>query len=509
MSEPVMVVAPAPAPARPELSWAERLADFGDWLSDRVNPLVVKEVRQGLRTRIFWTTFTLLLTGCVIISLVAYADAQDSGMRGVSSGRDFFYYFFICLGLIQFLVLPYTAYRSLVREREDETWVLLSLTGLGPRRILRGKLVSSLVQGLVYGSAIGPFLLMSYYLNGIDLPTILLVIGLGILLQMSVTLIAVSAGTLAEGRIFRAVINVAVLGGLLFATSSGLGFASFLSKDAHELIRDSGFYIGLGLFLWASVSGGLFLFEVAVARLSLLTENYTKGPRLALLFQFVGTTVIWGVAWLTDGRDAEIPVAMQIGTCLYLAFVGGFMASDVDGQSKGHRTVRGWRRALTPGAFRGFRFIALMLLLSTVVTSAALLLSVKHVSGTGDDTRLIAGILAAPAFVLLYLALPLIIGRMFQTPRLGSPTSVRLLGLAIVIAATGLPPLAGEVLYNKPTTLWLNVFNPFVGMANLMDRDTTSVERTLLLLVLVAGFGSALLADNVLARRDREVARGG
>jgi hypothetical protein len=504
-----MAVAPAPAPAQPALSWAERLANFGDWLSDRLNPLVVKEVRQGLRTRIFWTTFTLLLVGCVVISLVAYAEAQDSGMRGVSSGQTFFYAFFFCLGLIQFLVLPYTAYRSLVREREDETWVLLSLTGLGPRRILRGKLVSSLVQGLLYGSAIGPFLLMSYYLNGIDLPTILLVIGLGILLQMSVTLIAVSAGTLAEGRIFRAVINVAVLGGLFFATSSGLTFAFALTREAHEFIRDTGFYIGLGLFLWASASGGLFLFEVAAARLSLFTENYTKGPRLALLLQFIGTTLIWGVAWFVDGRDAELPVAMQIGTCLYLAFIGGFMASDVDGQTKGHRAVRGWRRALTPGAFRGFRFIAVLLLLSTVTTSAALLLSLKHVPGPGDEKGFIAGILAAPAFVLLYLSLPLIIGRMFQTPRLGNPTAVRLLGLAIVIAASGLPPLAGEVLYNKGSTLWLNVFNPIVGMVNLMDRDTSSVERTLLLLVLVAGFGSALLADNVLARRDREDARGG
>jgi hypothetical protein len=503
----MMVAAPAPAPAAQAPSVAERLAVFGDWLSDKVNPLVVKEVRQGLRTRVFWTTFTLLLTGCIIISLVAYADAADAGLRGVASGQTFFYAFFFCLGLIQFLVLPYTAYRSLVREREDETWVLLSLTGLGPRRILRGKLTSSLVQGLLYGSAIGPFLLMSYYLNGIDLPTILLVIGLGVLLQMSVTILAVSAGTLADGRIFRAIINVAVLGGLLFATSTGLTVAYELSREANELIREKEFYFALGLFLWVAVSCGLFLFEVAAARLSLFTENYTKGPRLALLFQFLGTTVIWVVAWAVDGRDEDVPMVMQIGTCLYLAFVGGFMASDHDGQATGHRAIRGIRRILTPGASRGFRFIALLLVLSTVFTGMALLFSNSHRSHARQMGEA-AAVLAAPAFVLLYLSLPLIICRMFKTPRLSNPAAVRLLGLALLIAGSGLPPLAGEVLYRKGNTLWLNVFNPIVGMVNLADADTGPVMRTALLLVLVAGFGAALLADNVLARRDRETVGG-
>ena len=87
--------------------------------------------------------------------------------------------------MVHFFIIPYSAYRSLAREREDETWVLLILTGLGPRRILRGKVASFLVQAGLYASAVGPFLLFSYYLNGIDLPTILLVLGLGVSLARS------------------------------------------------------------------------------------------------------------------------------------------------------------------------------------------------------------------------------------------------------------------------------------------------------------------------------------
>ncbi|HLM47157.1 MAG TPA: ABC transporter permease, partial [Myxococcaceae bacterium] len=136
-------------------------------LGDRLNPLVVKEVRQGLRSRVFWASFGLMLLACLIISMVAYANVRDSGLS--THGQGFFLAFFVCLGVVHFFIIPYSAYRSLAREREDETWVLLILTGLGPRRILRGKVASFLVQAGLYASAVGPFLLFSYYLNGIDL----------------------------------------------------------------------------------------------------------------------------------------------------------------------------------------------------------------------------------------------------------------------------------------------------------------------------------------------------
>src|SRR5262249_6978199 len=135
-------------------------------LSDAINPIVVKEVRQGLRTRVFWICFSLMLLACVTIALVAFASAEEKGVN--QDGAYYFFAFFTCLGIAQFFIIPYSAYRSLAREREDETWVLLTLTGLGPRRILRGKFGSYLVQAALYGSAAGPFLLFSYYLNGID-----------------------------------------------------------------------------------------------------------------------------------------------------------------------------------------------------------------------------------------------------------------------------------------------------------------------------------------------------
>ena len=176
------------APSVPLPRAPDALDRLGERIGERANPIIVKEIRQGLRTRAFWVFFSLMLIACVIISLVAVATTDGWPMKG----RVYFIAYDICLGLVQFFVIPYSAYRSMAREREEETWVLLTLTGIGPRRILRGKMSSFMLQGVLYTSAAAPFLLFSYYLNGIDLPTILVVMIVGVAWQLLLISIAVS-----------------------------------------------------------------------------------------------------------------------------------------------------------------------------------------------------------------------------------------------------------------------------------------------------------------------------
>ena len=140
---------------------------LGERFVESVGPIVVKEVRQGLRAKVFAIFFGSLLVVCLSMALVAVAQATESA--GIAFGKDFFGGYLTALGAVTFFVIPFVAFRSMVRELEDETWVLLTLTGLGSISIVRGKWVSAMSQALLFGSACAPFVLFCYFLNGIDI----------------------------------------------------------------------------------------------------------------------------------------------------------------------------------------------------------------------------------------------------------------------------------------------------------------------------------------------------
>ncbi|SEM28633.1 ABC-type transport system involved in multi-copper enzyme maturation, permease component [Stigmatella aurantiaca] len=490
MSEDVV-----PLPSR----WA-RLAER---LGERLNPLVVKEVRQGLRTRLFWVCFGLMLLACLLVALLAYGDMRGGSYR--PKGQTYFFTFFVFLGLVHFFIIPYSAYRSLAREREDETWVLLTLTGLGPRRILRGKVASFLIQAGLYASAAGPFLLFSYYLNGIELPSILVVLGLGALWLVFLTVLGVCAATLAEGRLGRAFMHFVVLGVLAGGVAQGLGGAFALSSGGARMMRDNDFFAVVGVAMWLMVSYGVLLFETAVSRLSLSTEDYTRGPRRALLLQMVLSALVVMGLWWQESQEQELAFAGGILGGLHLTLAGLFVATDVDGQARPLRAkTRAWS-LLRPGALRGFRFIVVLLLAWTVFI---LLLQWDSPGTRTNRETLMLATGAGTAYVLLFLSVALLLGRMPRSDRWASPVSVRLLFVALVGLGCVVPPLVALLLGLESNHGLLNLFNPVVGTVNfaaydyMAERPQMPVE--LLLVLSVVTVLAVFATDRVLARRERQ-----
>jgi ABC-type transport system involved in multi-copper enzyme maturation permease subunit len=464
--------------------------------SERLNPIVVKEVRQGLRTRVFWIFFGLMLLACLCISLVAWATTNEAGFDG---GRYFFIAFYVCLAVVQFFIIPYTAYRSMAREREDETWVLLTLTGLGPRRILRGKLSSFVVQGALYGSAAGPFLLFCYYLNGIDLPTILLCVLIGAAWQLFLTSVCVCTATLAEARITRALLHFVLLGMLLWGLISGIASVTGFVEGARNLFGDDAFWAGATGTLWALTSYAVLLFEAAAARLSLPTEAYARGPRLAFVVQMAGAVGLFFWGWQRSGSDPEALLVAEILLCLHLAFIGMFVASDVDGMAPRH-----WARShrfalLNPGALRGFTLTSLM-----VAATGGLFVGL-WLAGSKHDPHQLEAMVAAPAFVLLYLGAPAVLARLFEHHPSQTPVLVRVFTVGLMMLGAGVPPLLAVLVGAEPDQPQLNGLNPIVGMVNLVRGE--SGWSSVVTLCAAAGVVT-LLALSMMYVRDKKPLEG-
>ncbi len=335
-----------PKPDAPELS-----ARGG--LDDRLNPMTRRELLLALRTPWllrFYALVLLLCGGSAVVAVMSYRQDRYSPL-----GPTYFLVYYGALVAMHAFVVPYTAYRSMARERDLDTWDLLMLTGLGMRRIVGGKLASALVLGVLYGSLVAPFIVFSYFLNGIDLVQIgvaLLIDGVSLYL---LTAAAITAATLPVRRVGQVVVGFLVLVALLVAGLVLMGAAAAValsSASTEGILGDVVLAAGLVALT------GYQLLTMAAARLRLPSEPYAARPRAVFaistlclaavvgpgnLFGFdvppVAALVLWlwvftlGAAIGTDARAEASRVARRgpLGTTarggMWLAAFGALLAA--------------------------------------------------------------------------------------------------------------------------------------------------------------------------------------
>ncbi len=120
------------------------------WLDDRLNPILVKEVRQALRSRYFWGTYALALAAATIIGsfLLGMVDDPDE------LGAVFFGVVYFCLAASTMGLVPFQAFLAAGGTWDAERTNLLLLTALTPRQIVQGRLMASVVQIEVPGGKV-------------------------------------------------------------------------------------------------------------------------------------------------------------------------------------------------------------------------------------------------------------------------------------------------------------------------------------------------------------------
>lgn len=460
-------------------------------LEERTNPIVLQEVRRGLRTRVFSVAFVLLLSACAVIALVAYGTYEPGSS---DSGKGTFIAVYACLSAVAYFMLPYSAYRSLAREREDRTWPLLVLTGLSPRRILAGKVASSTLQAALYASAIAPFLLFAYLLQGVSLMAIAALLGAALAWHLFLTTAAVAAATLGESRLARGALHFLVLGALLFGAGAGFGFGTaMVSMNSSSELK--AMLVAAGVGSWFMLAYGLVLFAVAVSRLTFDSDNHALWPRLALLLHFLGTTLLAAYVQLVHGVH-ELGLVLGILGVIHAFAAGVFTATTRPGLSKRLQarppgfTLLG---LLVPGSARGLRFSALLVLLFAAAGAGLTLLDGRH------EERLCV-VAALAALALLYLALPVLLGRGPLRRLLATPALLQVFTVLLTAAALGVPPLAALVAGLDVDHEGLNWLNPIVASVHLADH--AEWEKPVLLAILSAAL--LWVAHRVAAARDRE-----
>ena len=121
------------------------------------------------------------------------------------------------------VIVPYSAFRSLAAEQEDNTYELLSITTLTSRQIITGKLLSAIVQMMVYLSAVSPCLAFTFLLRGIDMPTTAMLLAIAVLGSLGLSMLGLFVGAASRAKHTQIVTSVALVIGLFSAFWGRIG----------------------------------------------------------------------------------------------------------------------------------------------------------------------------------------------------------------------------------------------------------------------------------------------
>lgn len=442
-------------------------SDFADWLS----PILVKELRQGLKTRMFVSVFILLQAVMIIIvGLQLLSMARGAGR---SQMQEFDWFFWAVIWVPLLVVMPARGLAAVSSELKANTLDLVQLTKLTAFRIVLGKWVALVAQTLLLVAAVLPYTVLRYFFGRVDVVMDLTML-LG-MVQGSLVLTAMAVMLSSMHLVVRILVVLAALP-LSAALVSAVGmFMTFRTAGSGLVGATSA---GAGVWMWlfgilGTVVTVYFLLEMAAGRIAPLAENHS-GRRRAVALGLV--LILPLIIWMNDDPNmalvglvySMLPLwawsvleALCERTVMVPSLYRPFARRGFWGRLAG--------RVFYPGWASGVVFVGLMMVL---LGGMILIGDYLHNDLDGVWSDIDEWGVAVP-LLMTSLVLPVLVMRLF--PRMKQPVWVYLLVQALFVllflVAWIIAEVPGATRGDRDSAyVWLAPF-PFSAFLGLMTRN--------------------------------------
>lgn len=284
--------------------WVWRGDDFASWLP----PMLVRELRQGVQSGVFAWTFIGIQAA--MFALMTWAVGTFGGGPTGIAAREFSAFFWLAIAAAIVVVVPLRGLTAVSSERVGNNLDLVRLSRLSATRIILGKWLAIACQGVLLATALLPYLVLRYFLGGVDVVNDLETFG-----WLAVTALAVTAAALALStqpvwaRI--GICVVVVLAGFIPVVE--------LLEDLTRSRRGRG---GVGMDVRIGIMAGIAVYtvaflEYAAARIAPSAENHAARKRLLA----IGIAVVWAVLGVFGPQKDAVLVAMLVTAPLVLCYL--------------------------------------------------------------------------------------------------------------------------------------------------------------------------------------------
>jgi hypothetical protein len=479
---------------RAAASWGviERLlVRAGDWL----NPILVKETRQALKSFQFTITFVLVLVACWVVTIGGVAMIGPK-IFYAAAGGSLLWGYYIVLAFPLAVVVPYAAFRSLASEREDNTYDLLSITTLKPRQIISGKLGSSIVQMAVYFSAITPCLAFTYLLRGVDVPTILVLLVFTFFGSLGLSMVGILLATLSEQRFAQVFVSVAFVALLLWIFFGSVTIATEVIQFSSSWIGGEEFWIATCAMATAYFTTFALAFFAAAGMITFTSENRSTPLRICMLVQQAAWAGWMGYAWIYSDFESEALLILVTFAGAYWYGMGTLLTAEKPGMSQrvkrrlpSNTMGRAFLTWLNPGPASGYMFV--------VANATALgALCIFGMVCSGFAPRAVGGwpgidevlflLLIGWGYLVAYLGLGLLLVRLLRRFATVTMLASVLIHFLLLLAGSGIPTaiqlMSVELRFVEYS--FLQITNPVWSLAHVGDGGM--IEGQVLVIVVPA-----------------------
>lgn len=330
---------------------------FIEGWGDAVNPIVVKELRQGLRSNVFVGAF-LLLQMLLLTWMIAVLPSVTVNQNEYWVGFDVWFWIILAIPLA---VMVFSSQGAIHEEIKGKTLELMYLTPLSAWRIVLGKWIAVLAQGVLMLSTVFPYWMLRYYFGGTALDQDVKVLGL--ILVASAFFAALTVGRSAYGSSSKVVswimVGLSVYLLQIFSYSMGSLFSGGMDWRL------------AGHLVVMLILAGLLSLELGAARIAPPAENHTTLKRV------IGLVALGYGAWAfrTVKGDAAQVMIMVISWGLWLPVCIGaineplrFIPSVFRSFVRRGRVGQAARLYFSPGWSSGVFYALMMLAIAMAVT---------------------------------------------------------------------------------------------------------------------------------------------
>lgn len=471
------------------------------------NPVLVKEIRQAQRGKIFPIALVATISVAMLSCLMFALDNNDASMHR-SLGPGMFQGVYWMLAAALFVLVPFQAFMSMGAEWDDNTFEMLVLSNLKPGQIIGGKIFAAMTQSLLLFATFLPFVAVAFLMRGVGMASLALILSLTLITSLILITMAVMLSTLTRKRFLRVLLMVLLAMGLGLVVTGGVTFTEELIRRP-DIIGETDFW---------QVVGNMLIFFSLLAVLSFLggcnmlaheEENRSTNVRVLLSVAVVTYLIIMAVNTHWPGMGLRRDAIFGMTTALMFPVGVLSVMFCCEPERLGRRVLDSvpknpWLAMLTmpwfPGGGRGV--VLLLIHLSLMVVGILVIAnwpgssvpvmrySGMHASGysggvlAGGGYSMLGGLL----YVLLYSLVTMgFLHRWAKTPR--RRMSLRAITLASPLFYLFVPAAFGLLIGDRGLQNMRHIGNPLMMISSSSgDRFSEPGYAVFLFFVVVLGF---------------------